>query len=302
MRHGLLAALAFTIMGCTLTAPKFDNSLEHFQEFNKVARVSRFDHMISQRKKRRAPAQSELLANDSRNHLSANRPYIPGEKMTLTIQIKGISAGELTLKTSNLALMNDRLAFHFLAELKTNKFFSLFFPIHDRLELYLDSKELVPLISTLHIEEKSTLQERRTYFDWHSSHAYEWNNTLHVNHSVEQKKTDWILVPGSQSLMSTFFYLRSVDLWPGQTLSIPVTYDQKCANLKAETVRREVLQTPVGAKNTLLVKLERGPQGIFSKTTGESLLWFSDDEHKYLVQFEMNLKFGKLSGVLSNLQ
>ena len=64
--------------------------------------------------------------------------------------------------------------------------------------------------------------------------------------------------------------------------------------MTAEVLRKEVLSTDIGDFRTIVVR----PQALFEgmlKTSGDSLIWLTDDERHFVLKVKTKIKIGSLN-------
>jgi len=93
---------------------------------------------------------------------------------------------------------------------------------------------------------------------------------------------------------SFIFFVRTLPLEVGQTLSIDRYFRPNANPVTIQVLRKETITVPAGTFNTVVVKPTIRTSGIFSDG-GQAELWFSDDAAHTLIQMKAKLSFGSLS-------
>jgi Protein of unknown function (DUF3108) len=96
------------------------------------------------------------------------------------------------------------------------------------------------------------------------------------------------------------YYLRAFVLTPGKKLEFRVADAGKNYVFKGEVLRREKINTEVGSLNTVVVRPTFQVDDKF-KQTGETLIWLTDDDRKYIVRIESKVKIGTIVGKLKSI-
>jgi hypothetical protein len=96
--------------------------------------------------------------------------------------------------------------------------------------------------------------------------------------------------------ISIIYHLRTLDLSPGKTHDFTLIADGKVYNVHAVVVRREVLRTPAGTFNTVVIEPRMSASGVARE---ERLwVWYSDDERKLPVRIRTEVNFGAITATL----
>jgi hypothetical protein len=300
-----VSCLAFS--GCSTTPPKTPTGFHSFKEFDKSVKISGIEKKATKSADRKKPSialHPSVRSAIEKPVLYSPKlpfPYIVGESQVFTTKFSGVSAGELTLESAPIAVVNKRRAYHFVARLTTNKVFSLFFKMNDQIHLYYDREKLVPLTSTIAIEESKKLSETRTLYDWEKRRADEWENSVDNHEPLKQRRKQWDLPAKAQSLLSSIFFLRAHRLAPGTKIEFPVSHDEKNFKFRAEVIRKETVEAAGQRFGTFVIKASKSFTEIFNKkANGDALFWITDDEKRRLIQFEVPLRWGTLVGKLKS--
>ena len=307
LRLTALVAASLTL-GCAGRPPRPTAEFEAFHDFERTVRVAAPTPPIPApptpalrkvARRREKPTRIKLKRQPA--SVAPSLPYTVGERETLSLSFAGINAGELAIRTESLVRVNERPAYVFSAELRSNAMFSLFFRVNDRLTLYFDSERLVPLASTLHLEEGRKLEETRVSYDALSGVARQWRNTLSKDAPLRQENKEWSFAPEAQSLLSTLFYLRSYPIAAGRPVVFPVTHEKGNFLFQGQVLGHPVVETPMGPIQTVEVSMPAAVPELFSATQGELRVWLSDDPRRLVVRVEIPLKHGRVTAQLKEL-
>ncbi len=96
--------------------------------------------------------------------------------------------------------------------------------------------------------------------------------------------------------ISIIYHLRTLDLSPGKTHDFTLIADGKVYNVHAIVVRREVLTTPAGRFNTVVIEPKMSAAGVDRE---ERLwIWYSDDDRRIPVRIRTEVNFGAITATL----
>lgn len=220
-------------------------------------------------------------------------PFFIGEEVVLQIRYFAMTAGEITFRTKNFAQVNGRKAYSMVAELSTSSFFSHVYTVDDHVESFMDYFNLVPIAYSLHVKESGQIREAKSYFDFEKNRAQFWEKKVTEKNGIEERKLDWEILPYSQNIFSTFYYLRLFKWTIGKEYSFRVAHDNENLIFKAKALRKEVIDTDIGPMNTIVIQPQILIKGLF-KPVGDIFIWLSDDDRKYILKLESKIKIGTI--------
>ena len=111
------------------------------------------------------------------------------------------------------------------------------------------------------------------------------------------KKIDGIPGPIAD-ILSIFYVARLHPLEPGQEYQVHLSERGEAKQVRLQVQTREKVQTEIGEFNSVRVSTVGG---LF-RNGGDFRIWYSTDPLRFPVQFEADVKFGKLYGKLIGLE
>jgi hypothetical protein len=211
-----------------------------------------------------------------------------GEKLIFSVQYGLITAGEATLEIRNVATIRDRPCYRIVSDARTNDFFSKFFEVRDRYESYMDTTELYSLRYEKHIREGKFKRDESVEFD-------------QVAHRATYKDKIVPIPPRAQDVLSALYYVRTLPLEVGQSISLANHTDKKNYPLLVKVHGRERVKVDAGEFDCLVVEpILRGP-GIFTQK-GRLTVWLTDDERRMPVLMKSKVIIGHVAAVLKSYQ
>lgn len=99
--------------------------------------------------------------------------------------------------------------------------------------------------------------------------------------------------------ISVIYHVRRLDLTPGKTYEFTLYADLKLYTVHAKALRREVVITPAGTFNTILVEPEMKNAGQPREETLH--IWYSDDEQRLPVRIRSEVAFGSVTATLRSV-
>lgn len=228
-------------------------------------------------------------------------PFRVGEKVTHAVTYLKMHAGNMKLEVGPFAQVNGKKAYNFKTSISTTPFFSRFYSVDDYVNVLVDFETMIPHVFRLHVRESAQVTEAQMLFDLDKNTARYWEKKVTKKRGTQEKKLEWEILPFSQNVFSTAFYMRNFQ-WPtGQENSFRVADDGKNLIFKGKAVRREVLDTDLGPIPAIVLKPEIILDGKF-KPTGDIFIWLSDDDRKFVLKIEAAIKIGTLVSEVTEIQ
>jgi len=112
-------------------------------------------------------------------------------------------------------------------------------------------------------------------------------DTKHTENDIPECVTD---------VLSAFYYVGSLPLEPGKTISFPLNDGGKTVTVDVHSEAREQVKTPAGTFNTIRVQ-PVVPSGVL-KSKGTLWIWYSDDAQRIPVRLRGHLFWGTVTFTL----
>jgi hypothetical protein len=93
-----------------------------------------------------------------------------------------------------------------------------------------------------------------------------------------------------QDVVGGLFFIRTLNLEPGQSAQIPVTDGKKSVMVKVEAQAREDVKTPAGTFKTMRYEVYLF-NNVLYKRSAHVNLWISDDRRRLPVQIRVRMTF-----------
>jgi hypothetical protein len=211
-----------------------------------------------------------------------------GEKLVFSVQYGLVTAGEATLEVRNVAEIRGRPCYRIVSDARTNDFFSKFYQVRDRYESYMDTTELYSLRYEKHVREGKFKRDESVDFD-------------QVAHRATYKDKVVPIPPRTQDVLSAMYYVRTLPLAVGQSISIANHTDKKNYPLVVKVHGRERVKVDAGEFDCWVVEpILRGP-GIFTQK-GRLTVWLTDDERRMPVLMKSKVVIGHVAAVLKSYE
>lgn len=225
------------------------------------------------------------------SHLPSNLAFAPGERLTYDITYLGARAGVAVMEVLEKTRMKGREVYHIISTAQSNDFVSLFYPVDDRVESFVDVEEFYSHYIKIKQHQGKRRREKVISFDQVQHRAVQFKN---------DKEKVFEIPPQVQDSLSSLYFFRvknSIDV--GRSVFINVHESEKNWLLEIRGLARERVTTPVGTFDTIKVKAMVQYEGIFMDR-GDVFIWFSEDEKRIPVMMQSKIKIGSITAVLTS--
>jgi hypothetical protein len=236
-----------------------------------------------------APAPSATETPSATEPPSRPLPFGPGEELRFAVKYGVVRAGDASLAVEAMETVDGEPALRLVSTARSSRFFSTFFEVKDRVESLWSVTRRLPLRFEKHIREGGYRRETALRFD---------HETLEV---VDGKGKRWEILPGSQDVLSAFYFVRTRSLEPGDTLRVPNHSDGKNYPLDVEVIRRERVQVPAGTFSCIVVEPLLKTAGLF-KQEGRLTIWLTDDSRRMPVLMKSKVAVGSIVAELESFR
>lgn len=231
----------------------------------------------------------------------AKDPIGQGEKHVFDITYFGMNAGDFTLEVMPNKMINQRQVYHVRGHAVSSKMFNMFYRLNDVVETFFDYEGFFSHRFQMDLDESKQTRKTLELFDSEKGEVYYWNRRNHKDKGLAETKESQPMTPFPQDSISALYYMRTVPLPTGAVFTFPMVSQGKTWDAVVTVVKRETIQTVLGRVKTVVVKPETKYQGILQKK-GDSHLWLTDDENRYIVRLEAKVKIGTVVANLKKLE
>jgi hypothetical protein len=228
------------------------------------------------------------LKKEELKRVVANRAFGVGERLEFSVGYGMIKAGTAVMEIPEIVRFNGKKCYHIISAALSNKFFSVFFKVNDRVESFMDVHELYSLRFDKHLREGKFKADISMLFD-QENHLAIYNNSK-----------DTFSVPVYvQDVLSALYFIRTQDLKVGQSIFVDNHADKKNYPLEVKVLRKERIKVPAGTFNCVVVEPILKASGIFQQK-GSLTVWLTDDQIKMPVLMKSKVVIGSISTELTN--
>ena len=217
-----------------------------------------------------------------------------GEELVLDISYLGVSTGKITISTKNNTQIGGKEVFHLHARIKTADFYSYLYELDDYCDSYVTEKDFRPLkFSLIQRQSKQDIDDLQL-FDHEEMKTYAFYKRV-TKEKTKKKKVEKFIPLYFQDPLSVMYFVRGLPMKEGASYDIPIVNKGTVEVLNATIEKRETIQTKIGEKKAVKIKIYTKHKG---KTIegGNMSFWYSDDDKRIFLRFEAKIKIGSVSG------
>lgn len=222
------------------------------------------------------------------NRYVENIAFGVGERLNFDIGYGFINAGSATMEVADLIDYSGRPAYRIVTTAESNKFFTSFYPVSDRVETIMDAIGLFSWRSEKVLREGKYRAERKYTID-------------QINHTVVDKNDTVTVQPYVQDALSALYFIRTQPLTVGKALFIDNFTDGKNYPLEVKVHRKEKIKTKAGEFDCLVVEPLLQTAGIF-KHEGKLTVWLTDDRLRLPVMMKSKVVVGSITAELTDFK
>jgi hypothetical protein len=231
-----------------------------------------------------------------------------GEHLTFDVRWAGIKAGQATLESRGLTRFNGQPAYHLVTTARSGPLISKFYLVADRSESFLGVDPLRSLWFGKHLREGRYRHDSQTEFDHGTGTAlfryFDFSNVprditglSEAERHGKYVQQEFPLAANSLDELSVLYYVRLLPLQEGKALTAKVFASRKNWDLEVRTLRREVLDTVLGRRDTIIVEPLLAFEGVFQQK-GRMVVWLTNDAERIPVQMQSQIKVGSFVSTL----
>ena len=231
--------------------------------------------MISRALRRSALTLPIVFGVVSLESSSARLPFQVGERLTYDAKVNSIHAGKAYLSVEGLETVRGVGTFHAVFDVKGRILFKKF---ENHYESWFDTTSLVTM---RHLQKTDEVDKHYEFYP--DKQIYIKNNDGIQNPSVSMPLDE----------ASFLFYLRTVPLEVGKTITVYRYYHAEKNPIVITVARRERIKVPAGEFDAFVLKPVIKSNGLFS-VKGDAEVWLANDRAHTLLKLRSKLPLGTL--------
>ncbi len=217
-----------------------------------------------------------------------NHAFGVGEKLTFVIRWGPIHAGEAVMEVPEIRLYEGRKVYLLRSTAYTNRTFSTFFRVRDRVESLMDVRGLFTWHFEKHLREGKFLADIEEKFD--------------QRHHFVVSRGDTIPVPPNvQDVLSSLYFVRTRPLTVGDPIAVANYADHKVYPLEVKILRKEEVRVRAGKFHCIVIEPILKSTGIFQQK-GKLTVWLTDDTRHMPVLMKSRVLVGSFVAELKKFR
>jgi len=211
-----------------------------------------------------------------------------GEKLSFDINYGFINAGTATMEVVRLIEYEERPCYQVVTRALSNRFFSSFYKVDDRVESVIDAAGLYSWRFEKKLREGSYSSDRVHTIDHDRGLAFYQSDTIEVP-------------PFIQDALSVLYYVRTQALEVGQSVMVDNFTDGKHYPLEVRVLGKESVSVDAGKFDCIVVEPLLRSVGVF-RHEGRLKVWLTDDRLKLPVLMKSKVLVGSISAELTDYE
>ncbi len=220
------------------------------------------------------PDSLRAISPDSSDSVSAalpdtfrvlpNQAFGVGEKLTFIIRWGPVHAGEAVMEVPEIRKYRGRQVYLIRSTARTNRTFSAFFKVRDRVESLMDVWGLFSWHFEKHLREGKFMADIEENFDQRRHFVVSRGDTIYV-------------APYVQDVLSSLYFIRTRPLVVGDPIAVVNYADHKVYPLEVKILRKEDVKVRAGKFHCIVIEPILKSTGIFQQK-GKLTVWLTDDK------------------------
>jgi hypothetical protein len=213
------------------------------------------------------------------------------EELCYRMTFLGVTAGYARFTILGKTIIDGRQAWHLHVRGWTSQFLSVFYPVNNIMDYYLDVKTLAPLRIDTTKNEKKKFKDGIALYDQEKGEITYWDRAMR---NMEKKVE---VVPDVHDPVSAVYYFRAREI--GNPERVRNMYaGRKMWQIASETIGTETIPDETGQPvETIVIKPVIRRDGKL-ESKGDIKLWMTNDARRVPIRIYAKIKFGTVVGQL----
>jgi hypothetical protein len=216
--------------------------------------------------------------------------FVIPEVLQYDLTWTGVKAGEATLQ-----IRDSGEEMKITSTARSAKWVSVFYTVNDVVESRVRKNQpelsiAQPVHYRLNLREGKHRKDKEVIFD----HAH--LKAVYIDY-IDHEKIEFEIPSLTFDSISSFYYLRTMNLDVGKSVYVTVFDSKKVWNVEVQVLRKERVKVPAGEFDTIVVKPLMKSEGIFYRK-GEIYIWLTDDKKRVPVMLKTKVKIGSITASL----
>ena len=215
------------------------------------------------------------------------RPIRAGEYLKFSVRYGIISAGDAYLEIPEVRSWKGQPVFTLVARAESNKFFSAFYRVQNRIESFWDTTGFFSRRFHENRREGGYREQNEITFDYDRGEAI---------YAADGQAI--AIPPNCQDALSSFYFARTQALPIGGSVIFDYHASHRSQPIEVRVLGRQRIDTPAGTFDCVVIEPILRAAGIF-KNQGRLVIWLTDDDRRMPVMMKSKVTIGSITVILT---
>jgi len=216
-----------------------------------------------------------------------NNPFKVGELLKYSAEWNGIKVGNAELFLSGTELFNDIETYQITFTTRTNGLANTLFPIRDRVDVWIDKKELFTHRIKKDINQSTYKEKIDVSFNYDELKALSNDKSIDIDFKA-------------RGPYSMFYFLRTIDLIPEKIMSFSSYEGKRIVNYNLKMTGTEIVDSGLGKFSCKVIKPFSEGKELF-KNKGDMRIWISETKERLPIKIQIKIQYGSMTLTLDEI-
>tara|TARA_B100000073_G_scaffold77201_1_gene58373 strand:+ start:266 stop:970 length:705 start_codon:yes stop_codon:yes gene_type:complete len=216
-----------------------------------------------------------------------NTPFKVGELLKYSAEWNGIKVGNAELFLSGTELFNDIETYQITFTTRTNGLANTLFPIRDRVDVWIDKKELFTHRIKKDINQSTYKEKIDVSFNYDELKALSSGKSVDIDFKA-------------RGPYSMFYFLRTIDLIPEKIMSFSSYEGKRIVNYNLKMTGTEIVDSGLGKFSCKVIKPFSEGKELF-KNKGDMRIWISETKERLPIKIQIKIQYGSMTLTLDEI-
>ena len=216
-----------------------------------------------------------------------NNPFKVGELLKYSAEWNGIKVGNAELFLSGTELFNDIETYQITFTTRTNGLANTLFPIRDRVDVWIDKKELFTHRIKKDINQSTYKEKIDVSFNYDELKALSDDKSVDIDFKA-------------RGPYSMFYFLRTIDLVPEKIMSFSSYEGKRIVNYNLKITGTEIVDSGLGKFSCKVIKPFSEGKELF-KNKGDMRIWISETKERLPIKIQIKIQYGSMTLTLDEI-
>ena len=218
---------------------------------------------------------------------AVNNPFKVGELLKYSAEWNGIKVGNAELFLSGTELFNDIETYQITFTTRTNGLANTLFPIRDRVDVWIDKKELFTHRIKKDINQSTYKEKIDVSFNYDELKALSNDKSVDIDFKA-------------RGPYSMFYFLRTIDLIPEKIMSFSSYEGKRIVNYNLKMTGTEIVDSGLGKFSCKVIKPFSEGKELF-KNKGDMRIWISETKERLPIKIQIKIQYGSMTLTLDEI-